>query len=52
MFCGPEYTDLLNPHSHFKGYNSIFRRCMYKKNAYELVIEYFEGISIDSPAAL
>ena len=41
-FCGPELVELANPHSHVKGYNSMFRRCVYKKNGYELMIEYFD----------
>ena len=42
MFCGPEYTNQKDLNSFFKGYNSFLRRCVYKRDSYEYVIEYFK----------
>ena len=39
-FCAPELVDIYNMNSSTKGYASFTRRCFYKKDSYDLAIEY------------
>ena len=40
MFCDPNYYDRTNPYPAFSGPFSSLRRCLYKKDTYEYVLEY------------
>ena len=40
MFCDPNYYDRTNPYPAFSGPFSVLRRCLYKKDSYEYVLEY------------
>jgi hypothetical protein len=40
MFCDPNYYDRKNPYPAFSGPFSVLRRCLYKKDSYEYVLEY------------
>ena len=40
MFCDPNYYDRTNPYPAFSGPFSFLRRCLYKKDSFEYVIEY------------
>ena len=40
MFCDPNYYDRNNPYPAFSGPFSVLRRCLYKKDSYEYVLEY------------
>lgn len=40
MFCDPNYYDRTNPYPAFSGSFSVIRRCLYKKDTYEYVLEY------------
>ena len=40
MFCDPNYYNRLNPYPAFSGPFSFLRRCLYKKDTYEYVLEY------------
>jgi membrane-anchored protein YejM (alkaline phosphatase superfamily) len=39
-FCAPEVYDQKNFSSLTKGYDSLTRRCFYKKDSYDLIITY------------
>ena len=40
LFCDPSYYDRTNPYPLFQGSFSVIRRCLYKKDSYEYVLEY------------
>ena len=40
MFCDPNYYDRNNPYPIFSGPFSVLRKCLYKKDSYEYVLEY------------
>ena len=40
MFCDPNYYDRKNPYPAFSGPFSVLRRCLYKKDSYEYILEY------------
>lgn len=38
--CLPEHEDLKNPYSLFKGGFSSTRRCLYKRDTYEILLDF------------
>ena len=40
MFCEPNYYDRINPYPAFSGPFSVLKRCLYKKDSYEYILEY------------